>query len=647
VVVDGFTFTGQTQGVVQGAAVTTLAGGTQAINDIFSQNIIGFYPNSFLSGASPLQTLVRHDLFDSNNQPGPASGVGVYSDLGLENLLVSENLFRNNESNSVTVDGSGTTHAVGDITVSDNVADSGIFLFTVAGATVSGNQIVSPLAAAGGYGLDLFGAVSDVSVTGNWFVNGSRGVILRANTPNSGVTLSGNCIAQNSTAGLLVDPGSSSDPVEASGNWWGSTNGASGTGSGFGDAWIDPDGLISSSSDLTAPTAAPCPQLPTISMTAPTKLEGNAGTTAFTFTVRLSAPYYVQTQFDWATGGGTATPGVDYQDVSGTITIPAGETSATITVLVNGDTTPEPDETFKVTLSNVINALPTTLTATATIVDDDSLPSTGPGGNGNNGNGFPLGGVQTGGWPLAARSSLAVATPAEPLGDRWLAGLAVVAFGAAGLLVRGPVRGSARVPLIVGPAGALALLIAAQTTVNEEAAAASPLTSLQPLRLQWAYAPRSAEPRPAVAPRPAPAEMRVVIPAIGVNAPVISLGLNPDRTLQVPDSGVEAGWWSGGTRPGRAGPAVIVGHINWAGRPGVFGHLNRLSSGDLIVIHGFGLPIRYRVWVSGTYPKAGFPTGLVYGGTPRSTLRLITCAGRFDPTTGHYTDNLIVLARRV
>ena len=47
------------------------------------------------------------------------------------------------------------------------------------------------------------------------------------------------------------------------------------------------------------------------------------------------------------------------------------------------------------------------------------------------------------------------------------------------------------------------------------------------------------------------------------------------------------------------------------------------------------------------YPKAAFPTSIVYGATPDAELRLITCGGTFDSTTGHYLSNIIAYATLV
>jgi len=80
---------------------------------------------------------------------------------------------------------------------------------------------------------------------------------------------------------------------------------------------------------------------------------------------------------DYATTDGTATAGSDYTAASGTLTIPAGSTSGTITVHAKGDTTFEPDETFTVTLSGLVGGGSITNgTATGTIKNDDKHPAT-------------------------------------------------------------------------------------------------------------------------------------------------------------------------------------------------------------------------------------------------------------------------------
>jgi hypothetical protein len=115
---------------------------------------------------------------------------------------------------------------------------------------------------------------------------------------------------------------------------------------------------------------------PSIAITDATLSEGNNGTLAATFTVSLSAAFGQTVRVDFATAGGSATSGSDYQAVSGTLTIPAGQTMGAITVLVNGDTTPEPDETFFVNLSGANGAFIADGKGVGTIVNDDVPPPT-------------------------------------------------------------------------------------------------------------------------------------------------------------------------------------------------------------------------------------------------------------------------------
>jgi hypothetical protein len=103
-------------------------------------------------------------------------------------------------------------------------------------------------------------------------------------------------------------------------------------------------------------------------------IEGNT----LTFTVTSDVPASPgDITFDFATADGTATAGTDYVALVGTGTITAGNTSTTISVTVNGDTTVELDETFTVTLSNPsINDTIADGTATGTILNDDSATVT-------------------------------------------------------------------------------------------------------------------------------------------------------------------------------------------------------------------------------------------------------------------------------
>jgi hypothetical protein len=187
---------------------------------------------------------------------------------------------------------------------------------------------------------------------------------------------------------------------------------------------------------------------------------------------------------------------------------------------------------------------------------------------------------------------------------------------------------------------ALALLVpgcaaAPSTTAGAPAASPSPAAA--------AAAPRDPGPEPVLAGGAGPEA--VVIPAIGVSAPLIRLGLGSDRRMEVPEDYSVAGWYTGGPRPGERGPAVIAGHVDSRRGPAVFYRLGELRRGDVVVVRYPGrVEARFRVERTERHPKRAFPTGRVYGDTPGPALRLVTCGGSFDRASGHYRDNVIVFA---
>jgi ELWxxDGT repeat protein len=119
------------------------------------------------------------------------------------------------------------------------------------------------------------------------------------------------------------------------------------------------------------PDASTSPPSPTVRVNDVTVTEGNTGRRAATFTVTLSTASTKPVTVTYATSNGTATAGSDYTAISGTLTIPAGQTTGTITVLVKGDRLGEATETFFVNLSSPTNATIADGQGVGTIVDDE------------------------------------------------------------------------------------------------------------------------------------------------------------------------------------------------------------------------------------------------------------------------------------
>lgn len=159
----------------------------------------------------------------------------------------------------------------------------------------------------------------------------------------------------------------------------------------------------------------------------------------------------------------------------------------------------------------------------------------------------------------------------------------------------------------------------------------------------------SAAPLPvaAVSPLPSSPPTRVQVPSIGVDSSLDQLGLNPDRTVEVPPLSEpgQAGWFKYGATPGSVGPGVILGHINGGGKKGVFYDLDKIAPGaQVTVTRQDGKDAIFTVTAVRAFPKTDFPTQLVYGKTADSEIRLITCGGTLDRAAHNYLSNIIVFA---
>lgn len=146
-----------------------------------------------------------------------------------------------------------------------------------------------------------------------------------------------------------------------------------------------------------------------------------------------------------------------------------------------------------------------------------------------------------------------------------------------------------------------------------------------------------------VLPESPPVEVRV--PALGLSAGLVRLGLQSDRTMEVPKDPARVGWYTGGPSPGARGPAVLAGHVTWNRKPAVFFRLAQLRPGDEILVkRADGRRARFAVTEVGRYPKEAFPTVSVYRKLDYAGLRLITCGGTYDTKRSRYADNVVVYA---
>ncbi|MCQ4121855.1 class F sortase [Rhodococcus tibetensis] len=139
---------------------------------------------------------------------------------------------------------------------------------------------------------------------------------------------------------------------------------------------------------------------------------------------------------------------------------------------------------------------------------------------------------------------------------------------------------------------------------------------------------------------PAPVALR--IPELGVDESLITLGLNPDETVEVPTDFDKPGWYKFGPAPGQLGSAVILGHVDSHEGPAVFHGLKNLEAGDTVEVSlTDGNIAHFSVTKVETYPKTEFPAEQVYGSHGNQTLQLVTCGGEFDPHARSYLSNIV------
>ena len=169
---------------------------------------------------------------------------------------------------------------------------------------------------------------------------------------------------------------------------------------------------------------------------------------------------------------------------------------------------------------------------------------------------------------------------------------------------------------------------------------------------------------------PGAVPLELQLPSLDVVAPVVGVGITPTNVMDAPmgaagDPGwQQAFWYRGSAVPGELSTALIAGHVGGPrGSPAVFAELDRLRSGDPIVVRDTrtGADVRFAVTESKTYSldEASDPAVLtrIYGAGPvagtwpepsadgLAHLTLITCTGTFK--NGTHDHRLVVYATRI
>jgi sortase (surface protein transpeptidase) len=163
---------------------------------------------------------------------------------------------------------------------------------------------------------------------------------------------------------------------------------------------------------------------------------------------------------------------------------------------------------------------------------------------------------------------------------------------------------------------------------------------------------------PAFTPPPSSAAIaRLIIDKIGVDAQVVTLGLDENGIPMVPDNPYDVAWYDWSSRPGSGSNAVFAGHFDWTvnGQPvaGVFYSLADLSVGDIIEVNlADGTDYKYKVIGNLAIPDEDPQAMQVMAATPSDMITLLTCGGVWtrdpsNPLGGSYDHRQVVRAELI
>lgn len=143
--------------------------------------------------------------------------------------------------------------------------------------------------------------------------------------------------------------------------------------------------------------------------------------------------------------------------------------------------------------------------------------------------------------------------------------------------------------------------------------------------------------------------VRLRIPAVGIDAPVVKVGLREDGFMDIPGTAEEVGWFEPGYIPGALGNAVMAGHLDTeSGKGAVFWDLRRLKNGDIVEVEREdGSLKRFTVTHRATYNANEAPLNELFGSATGAHLNLITCNGAWRDDVQTYDRRLIVYTEAI
>lgn len=139
----------------------------------------------------------------------------------------------------------------------------------------------------------------------------------------------------------------------------------------------------------------------------------------------------------------------------------------------------------------------------------------------------------------------------------------------------------------------------------------------------------------------------VRLPRLGVEAPIVSVGVNTAGQMVVPRNAHQVAWLEQGTFPGPVRNAVLAGHIKWSGVAGSFNRIKELGPGDVVEVRFGERRLTYQVEWTCAFDRSTEFAEQIMGSTREPSVTLITCGGEFDTAARTHTKRIVVRAKLV
>jgi LPXTG-site transpeptidase (sortase) family protein len=152
---------------------------------------------------------------------------------------------------------------------------------------------------------------------------------------------------------------------------------------------------------------------------------------------------------------------------------------------------------------------------------------------------------------------------------------------------------------------------------------------------------------PVANPGPVPTNGRIQLPSIGIDAPIVRVGMDASERMVVPTNARDVAWLDQGGIPGRTQNVVLAGHIAYNRIAGSFNRIKDLRPGDEIIVAIESRQLRYRVVFNCSFPRDTTLAERIMGYTRAPSLTLISCGGVFDTAARTHTDRIAVRAELI